>query len=47
MEQKIKDIFNEEEWQALNDSTEGLNLKVQELPRYIEIDQDRMVDNNE
>lgn len=47
MEQKIKDIFIEEEWQALNDNIEGLSQQVKELPMHIEIDQDRMVDNNE
>lgn len=47
MDQKVRDIFNEEEWQALSDNTEELSSKVKELPKHIEIDQDRMIDNNE
>ena len=47
MGQKIKDIFNEKEWQVLNDNVKELSQQVKELPMYIEIDQDRMVDNDE
>ena len=47
MEHKIRDIFNEDEWQALDDNVEELCQKVKELPMHVEVDQDRMVDNNE
>ncbi len=47
MERKIKDIFNEDELQALKDVEKDAIEKAEELPMYIEIDQDRMVSNNE
>ena len=47
MENKIKDIFNEDEWQAINQREKELSEKVKELPMHVEIDQDRMANNNE
>ncbi len=47
MEQNIKDIFNEDEWQALKNNEEELIQKVNNLPIHIEVDKDMIGYNHE